>query len=130
VAKKRRPTKAEAAAKKAAKVQAERWEQSRYDWLHPKSQPLDLTLALARLSQPEKKKRRKSVAKGGALQEYDVSAIETAAKECLKRGVDNKQAWFAERVANELKERSIKKPKPTRFKAIIGPIYRAAKSKL
>jgi hypothetical protein len=63
----------------------------------------------------------------GAPPTYDIPKIEAMARDLAANGVDDRQAWFFEKVRDECDDRHIKTPGQTRFAEIVGPIYKQAK---
>jgi len=63
----------------------------------------------------------------GRPREYDHDAIIAAAEEVAKRGLEDRQSWFIEKVRELLWERHVKVPDDSTMKRIAGPVYKRAK---
>jgi hypothetical protein len=65
----------------------------------------------------------------GASRKYDHDAITRIAEEAIQECVDDKLAWYLDRVAGKLEHRGINVPGPTVLRDKCAPIYKRARAK-
>jgi len=110
----------------------ERWYRQHPDWsiMWTGGRALDRAAALEKWGPPperQRSKREKSRGRVGRPPDYQGEIIQQIARDYIASyGLPATQARLRDEVADECERRDITVPENTRFKELIGPIYRAA----
>ena len=110
----------------------ERWYRQHPDWsiMWTGGRALDRAAALEKwgpLPEKQRSKRKKSRGRVGRPPDYQGEIIQQIARDYIASyGLPATQARLRDEVADECERRDITVPENTRFKELIGPIYRAA----
>ena len=110
----------------------QRWHRQHPDWsiMWTGGRALDRAAALEKWGPPperQRSKREKSRGRVGRPPDYQGEIIQQIARDYIASyGLPATQARLRDEVADECERRDITVPENTRFKELIGPIYRAA----